>query len=157
MHRRPRLILALSLLAAAALVAVALTWWWTGRPLSVTAPANAADPACAAMAARLPSQVHGQDRVETTSDSPAVAAWGDPAVIWRCGVAPPGPTTDECLDVNGVDWVAHPLADGTSFTTYGRDPAVQVLVPKHYAPEPLLLPPLSGVAATLPQGGRRCS
>ena len=30
--------------------------------------------------------------------------------------------------MNGVDWVAHPLADGTSFTTYGRDPAVQVLV-----------------------------
>ena len=109
------------------------------------------------MADRLPDQVHGQDRVRTTSDSPAVAAWGDPAVIWRCGVEPPGPTTDECLDVDGVDWVVHVLDDGASFTTFGREPAVQVLVPSAYAPEPLLLPPLSSVAATVPQGERRCS
>ena len=139
-----------------AAAAVAFGWWWTTRPLAVTAPSGGADPACSRLAARLPATVQRQGRVRTSSDSPAVAAWGDPAIIWRCGVTPLGPTTDECIDVNGVDWVRHPLADGSSFTTYGRDPAVQVLVPKAYAPEPLVLPPFSDVVSVVTQGERRC-
>jgi hypothetical protein len=156
-HRRPRLILVLSLVAVALLALAAVSWWYFWTPVQVAAPPNAADPQCVKMAGDLPSRVHGQDRVRTTSDSPGVAAWGDPAVIWRCGVAPPAPTTDECLDVDGVDWVVAVLSDGVSFTTFGRDPAVQVLVPDAYAPEPLLLPALSKVASTVPQGANRCS
>ncbi len=154
MHRRPRLIL---LLAAAVVAAVvgALAWWHA-RPLEVTAPSGASDPACADLARSLPATVQRQGRVRTTSDSPAVAAWGDPAIIWRCGVTPPGPTTDECIDVNGVDWVRQPLKDGSAFVTYGRDPAVEVLVPDAYAPEPLVLPPFSTVVAAVPQGEHRC-
>ena len=56
-----------------------------------------------------------------------------------------------------VDWVRVPLRDGSSFTTYGRQPAVQVLVPRAYAPEPLTLPVLSTVVEQLPQGARRCT
>jgi hypothetical protein len=155
-HRRPRLILVLSLVAAA-IVVVAVVSWWHGRAVSVSAPVHADAPACTAMADRLPDQVRGQGRVRTTSDSRAVAAWGDPAVIWRCGVEPPGATTDECLDVNGVDWVVRVLEDGASFTTFGREPAVQVLVPSAYAPEPLVLPAFSKVVATVPQGSSRCT
>jgi hypothetical protein len=109
------------------------------------------------MARHLPQHVQGQGRVRTTSGSPAVAAWGHPAVIWRCGVATPGPTTDECLTVDGVDWVVHELKDGAAFTTFGRSPAVQVLVPHHYAPEPLVLPAFSAVVSTVPQGAERCT
>ncbi|WP_426561492.1 DUF3515 domain-containing protein [Angustibacter sp. McL0619] len=156
MHRRPRLILVLSL-AVAALLALGAVSWWHWRPLRVSAPADAANPRCAAMADDLPAKVHGQGRVRTTSGSPAVAAWGDPAVIWRCGVTPPGATTDECLDVDGVDWVVHVLDDGAAFTTFGRDPAVQVLVPHDYAPEPLLLSAFSSVAGAVPQGANHCS
>lgn len=141
-----------------ALAAVAALLWWRSRPLEVTAPPGGGDPACARLAADLPPEVRGQARVRTSSGSAAVAAWGQPSVIWRCGVEPLGPTTDECLDVDGVDWVVRPLEDGTSFTTYGRDPAVQVLVPRiASAPEPLELPPFSRVVAQLPQGDRRCS
>ena len=127
------------------------------RPVDVAAPAGGADPACARLADRLPATLHGQGRRATTSASPAVAAWGDPAIVWRCGVTPPGPTQDECTQVNGVDWVRVPLRDGSSFTTYGRQPAVQVLVPRAYAPEPLTLPVLSTVVEQLPQGARRCT
>ena len=118
-------------------------------------PANAADPACAAMAEQLPREVHGQGRVDTTSDSPAVAAWGDPAVIWRCGVAAAG-ADHRRVPRRRTAWTGwcRRWTTATSFTTYGRDPAVQVLVPKAYAPEPLLLPPLSNVAA---DGARRAS
>ena len=132
--------------------------WWRTRPLQVSAPPGANDPACARLADSLPRSVRGQGRVATSSGSAAVAAWGSPAVIWRCGVAPPGPTTDECLNIDGVDWVASPLADGTSFTTFGRSPAVQVLVPRvPSSPDPLVLPPFSAVVAAIPQGDRRCS
>ena len=83
-------------------------------------------------------------------------AWGDPPIIARCGVPPIGPTTDQCIDVSGIDWVAHRLTDGVRFTTYGRTPAIEVLVPSAYQPEPLLLPALGAAAAASPQGGRRC-
>jgi len=127
------------------------------RPLDVAAPPGGSDPACARLADRLPATLHGQSRRPTTSSSPAVAAWGDPAIVWRCGVTPPGPTQNECTEVNGVDWVRVPLDDGSSFTTYGREPAVQLLVPRAYAPEPLTLPAVSAVVAAVPQGPRRCT
>ena len=157
MHRRPRLTLVLSLVALGAVAAVAAAVWWRGRAVDVSAPSNAADPACALMAAALPNRVGGQQRVRTTSSSPAVAAWGRHGVVWRCGVTAPGPTTDECLDVDGVDWVVRRLSDGASFTTYGRDPAVQVLVPKGSSPEPLVLPVFSKAVRLVPQGEHRCS
>jgi hypothetical protein len=85
-----------------------------------------------------------------------VRAWGEPAIIARCGLSPIGPTTDQCLDVSGVDWVAHQLTDGVRFTTYGRSPAVEVLVPSAYKPEPLLLPAFAAAASAIPQGERHC-
>jgi hypothetical protein len=85
-----------------------------------------------------------------------VRAWGDPAIIARCGLSPVGPTTDQCLDVSGVDWVAHQLTDGVRFTTYGRSPAIEVLVPSAYKPEPLVLPAFAAAASTIPQGERHC-
>lgn len=76
----------------------------------------------------------------------------------RCGKAPPGPTTDPCIDVNGIDWVATTLDDGgTMFTTYGREPAVEVLVPAVYEAPPLLLPPFGDAVATIPQTLGECT
>jgi hypothetical protein len=158
-HRRPRLRLLLlsAVPAVVAAVAVLAVLTLRDRPVEASAPPGAGDPVCARLAARLPATLHGQQRRATTSPSPAVAAWGDPAIVWRCGVTPPGPTENECTQVDGVDWVRVPLSDGSSFTTYGREPAVQLLVPRAYAPEPLLLPALSRVVAAVPQGERRCT
>ena len=87
----------------------------------------------------------------------ARAAWGDPAVVARCGLDPLGPTTDDCVSVDGVDWVVRTLSDGSAATTYGRDPAIEVLAPAAYGPVPLLLPAFSAAAGALPTNGRRCS
>ncbi|MEO7746522.1 MAG: DUF3515 family protein [Actinomycetota bacterium] len=125
-------------------------------PVEVTPAPSAADPACSTIARRLPVSVAGQARRATSSRSPGVAAWGDPAIVYLCGVVQPGPSPS-CQDVNGVDWVYLQLGDGTVFTTYGRDPAVQVLVPRAYAPEPLRLPDFSAAVSVVPQGTRRCS
>jgi hypothetical protein len=85
-----------------------------------------------------------------------VAAWGDPAVVARCGVPGLGPTDTECLEVDGAGWIPEPLSDGTRFTSFGTDPAVEVLVPADYAPEPLLLPAFTAVAEALPRNGLQC-
>jgi hypothetical protein len=152
--RGPRVALLLAAVAAAATVAFFLL---RDQPVEVAVPDGGADPACAAMADRLPSRLLDHARVATSQRSPAVAAWGDPAIIWRCGVTPPGPTTQDCIAVNGIDWVVEPLDDGTGFVTYGRDPAVQVLVPDDYAPETFALPALSAAAGTVPQNEHRCT
>jgi Protein of unknown function (DUF3515) len=124
--------------------------------LDVAVPVDAGSTPCRSAAAHWPKTVGGQARVPTSSSSAAVRAWGDPAIIARCGLPAIGPTTDTCLDVSGVDWVAHQLTDGVRFTTYGRSPAIEVLVPSAYKPEPLLLPAFGPAASAIPQGERHC-
>ena len=111
-----------------------------------------------------PEKVAGQDergvRIDggaTPPHSEQAKAWGDPAIIATCGWPGLGPTENECLDVDGVYWVIEQLKDGAKFTTYGRDPAIEVLVPDVYHPEPLLLPAFGPAARALPENGRRCS
>jgi hypothetical protein len=123
----------------------------------VTVPAGGRDPACARLTALLPHDLLRQHRRETDPTSPALAAWGDPAIVLRCGVTPPGPTTAQCIAVDGVDWVARAIDGGYDFTTYGRTPAVQVLVPKHYAPETFALTGLAAAVSAIPQGEHHCS
>jgi hypothetical protein len=122
----------------------------------VAVPDGAGSAACRAAATHWPKTVGGHSLRATSSSSAAVRAWGEPAIIARCGLALVGPTTDPCLDVSGIDWVAHQLTNGVRFTTYGRSPAIEVLVPGAYKPEPLLLPAFGAAAAALPQTGRHC-
>ena len=119
-------------------------------------PSAADQPACTSAALLFPTTVSGMTRVDTDPGSPGVAAWGDPAVIARCGVAAAAPTTTECLEVDGVGWIPGTLSDGTKFTSFGTDPALEVLVPQHYAPESLLLPAFTDVVRALPANGLMC-
>ena len=80
-----------------------------------------------------------------------------PAIIAICGYAAPPPSALECIAVDGVDWVVQPRSNGVQFTTYGREPALDVLVPSAYAPEPLVLPAFGAVARSLPTTGRTCT
>jgi len=104
----------------------------------VEAAPYASDPICAEVVLALPDELNGMPR--RTAGGQATAAWGDPRdpVVLRCGVEPPGPTTDPCVTADdgdlAVDWVAVSTehADGSAtwtFTTYGRSPAVEVVVP----------------------------
>lgn len=157
MHRRPRLRTAFGpALLPAALGPLVLVAGCSGA-VKVDLPAGAAAPACARVAQALPRTLLQQHRRDTDPSSPALAAWGDPAIVLRCGVPTPGPTTDLCTAVDGVDWVARPISGGYDFTTYGRTPAIQVLVPKRYAPETFALTGLTAAVSTIPQGEHHCS
>jgi hypothetical protein len=98
-----------------------------GGGSTVKAAPDAADPGCAALVARLPSTVLGRTR--RTLDVKGAAQWGDPAIVLRCGVAVPGPTTDPCSTVDDVDWVQTQSKKYYEFTSFGRSPATEVLLP----------------------------
>jgi hypothetical protein len=91
---------------------------------------------CEAVLAALPAQVL-ESTTRPTQPGALSRAWGDPAIVLRCGVpAPPGLTaTSECVEVNGVGWFREQADGGTLFTTIGRAVFVEVGVPSRYAPE----------------------
>lgn len=121
-------------------------------------PFEASDsPLCQSVADHWPSTVGSQEPRVTAVQTRGVAAWGDPPIVARCGKQPPAPTTDQCLDINGVDWVVTELDDGAMFTTYGRDPAIEVLVPDAYETSPLLLPAFGAAAEQIPQTLGECT
>ncbi|HJF77750.1 MAG TPA: DUF3515 domain-containing protein [Brevibacterium linens] len=124
-HRRR----SLTIVAMAAVV-TGLVVTGCSRTVIVEPAKDAADPKCADIMLTLPDEISGQ-KARTTS-SQGTKAWGDPNVaVLRCGVTPPGPTTDQCVSVSGVDWISKPAEDDDStwkFTSYGRTPAVEVLV-----------------------------
>ena len=53
-------------------------------------------------------------------------------------------------------WIPEELSDGTRFTSFGTEPAIEVLVPDAYAPEGLLLPAFAPAAKALPPNGLAC-
>lgn len=128
-----------------------------GGPVEVAIPAEAESPACQGASEHWPDEVGGLAPAETDPTDPTVAAWGDPAVIARCGMPALGPTENQCVVVNGIDWVAEDLGDGTRLTTFGRTPAIEVLVPEDHGPGPLLLPAFSEAAKQLPTNDYSCS
>lgn len=139
-------------------VAASLTACGSGTP-SASVATGASDPLCAGVAKHWPATVASRSRTDVdVSGSPAntVAAWGDPAIIARCGVAAPGPSTD-CIEADDIDWVMTSLSDGKRFVTYGRVPAIEVLVPSAYSPEPLVLGAFDSAAGQVPQNTHRCS
>ena len=129
-------------------VGIALLASACSSPLTVPAAPHAADPRCAEIVLALPDDLDGMPRIGTGSQ--ATVAWGDrdAPVVLRCGVEVPPPTTDPCVTVDdglvSVDWLAveaapeapgpdDPAAGDWTFTTFGREPAVEVLVPAEVA------------------------
>ncbi len=139
--------------ATAALLAALGTVLWQERPVRIAVPAPPpADiaRACAALHDALPGELDGQGRRRVTTDSPLVAAWGDPPIVLRCGVPVPAAyqPTGQVITVNGVDWFPEQLTRGYVFTTVGRVANVEVTVPDAYAPEADPLVDLAGAVAT---------
>ena len=99
-------------------------------PVDVPVP-TAASRGCAGLADALPGELDGRERRDTEPESPRTAAWGDPAVVLRCGVPrPPGLTGSEVVVVDGVGWVLAETPAAYVFTTSDLATYVQVRVPR---------------------------
>ena len=88
----------------------------------------------------LPDHVADQPR-RTVTGSTYAAAWGDPAIVLRCGIGRPDGFTkfSECQRTDGIDWfvpdsVIDDLSAEVVMTTVGRSPAIEVRLPAHYRP-----------------------
>lgn len=90
---------------------------------------DAANPACANISVVLPELI-GDDLEKRQTTAQATAAWGTPAtVLLTCGIPVPPPNTLRCVTIGKVDWLVDDSDESRGvFTTYGRDPAVQVVV-----------------------------
>ena len=151
---------AAALLAAVSLGVGVLALVRANLPPAVTPPpglSEAQRTACATWHASLPASLDGQQQRRTRPRSDLTAAYGSPAISLRCGVTVPGPDPDHgCLqDTSGtVDWLVVPRDRSTLLLSYGRDPAVELVVPDAYAQAPV--DALSSSIGTLPRNGLRC-
>jgi hypothetical protein len=101
--------------------------------------------ACKALVDALPARVSDQPRRETEG-SPYGAAWGEPAIVLRCGVGEPRgfDQFSGCEVANGLGWFVpdEQIADqerDVVMTTVERSPRVEVTVPAEYRPPPAVM------------------
>lgn len=115
-------------------------------PVAVDVPSvpEADAEACRALVDALPERVDGQERREVTGADGRAAAWGDPAIVLRCGVPEPEDFTDTatCVEANGTGWyVPDAVLDSddetldVTMTAVGFRPRVEVLLPGDYRPD----------------------
>lgn len=122
--------------------------------VDVPSAKDAANPACAPMMVALPDAVG--DAALRKTNSQATAAWGDPSqLILRCGVNVPGPTTDRCVTVNGIDWVIKEGDPVWTLTTFGREPATEILMDPDKISSATVLADLANAAGKI-QATRHC-
>lgn len=117
----------LRLTAVAVIALGALTG--CAQTVALDPAADAQNKACAEISVRLPDTVAGQALRETNAQG--TGAWGSPAsVLLRCGVAVPDrASTLPCVLVDDVYWLRDDTqAPNYIFTTYGREPATEVIV-----------------------------
>jgi hypothetical protein len=106
--------------------------------VGVPTAAPSATTACRRLISALPDQLdapHGNlHRRETEPTSARTAAYGDPPVVLRCGVArPPGyQPGGQTVGVNGVTWFQRIGSHRVTWTAVGRPVRVQLRVPKSY-------------------------
>ncbi|SEJ00143.1 DUF3515 family protein [Demequina mangrovi] len=130
-------------------------------PVPVDAAPYAADPDCARVMLAVPDVLGGLEYHETTSQ--ATATWGDEfPLVMRCGVEPPGPSTEQCLSIEGtggtVDWLVIDEDERWRAVSFGRSPAVELLVPKERAQDAVgdVLAEASAAVSRAPSNGLEC-
>ena len=91
-----------------------------------------AEASCPALMGKLPLELAGERSRRVQSDTPYVYAWGDPAVVLRCGVERPAGwvVTASAIQINGVQWHVDTGQPGTTvWTAVDRPVYVEVRLP----------------------------
>ena len=106
---------------------------------------------CTELGAILPVSLGGTLLRDTRPSSPGTKAWGDPAIVLRCGVAPPKSysAASQLLTVNDVNWYPEELEAGVRFTSMETNELVEVSIPASYQNTADILTELSWAVSTL--------
>jgi len=154
--------------AVAVVIAIAATALLAGCSPTVDLnppPAHANDPHCADVMVQITQQVtsltgSGGPLAKRETNAQSTAAWGDPtSVILSCGVPVPSATTLPCFYYNSsVYWLRQKdtARHVWHFTTFGRDPAIELTVSTDQSPG-AILDQLNGEVDLLPKNGHVCS
>lgn len=115
-----------------------------GGPVAVDVPDLRGSTAriCSKLVSALPDTVDGAERRGVEPAGGPAAAWGDPAIVLRCGVEMPRSFDDfaTCQETNGVGWFIPDeqmtgAATEITMTTIGRDVNIEVALPvEHFPP-----------------------
>lgn len=102
-------------------------------PVSLEPAADSNNVLCADVMVRLPDTVDGLSRRGTNAQS--TGAWGNPArVILRCGLPEVTVSKLTCVTEAGIDWLVDDSQKPSyRFITFGRKPAVEVIVDSNHA------------------------
>lgn len=128
-------------------------------PVTVTAPPDSAAATvatCARVISALPLTLDGLDlrRTQSTPPSSSIVAWGDPAIVLRCGVGRPAALTpaltDQFIAVNSVLFLPERSSKQVVWTIVDRSVYLDLTVPTSYR-QPPLGPIASAVAKVLPE------
>jgi hypothetical protein len=149
-RRTSRIVAALGVVVA---VAAGLTGCTNAVAMTAAPSANAA--ACAAAQVRLPDTVDTKYALRNTN-AQSTAAWGDPsAAVYHCGVAVPTVSDLPCFTQGSVDWIRDDKGKQVVYTTFGRDPAVQVVIDTSKTTSQVLQD-LGTAVSSLPTDGHKC-
>lgn len=141
--------------AAAVTLAAALAGCSSTVPLEPAADAN--NPGCADVIVRLPDSVSDQQRRETNAQ--ATGAWGSPtSVLLYCGVEVPSASTQRCIQVDGIYWLVDDTNEPTYvLRSYGREPAIDVVVDSAVTGATPVLMDLSRAVSWTTPNGHECT
>ena len=90
---------------------------------------------CAQLVDRLPTHLGGHRSRVVDPPSPLTHAWGDPAIVLRCGVPKPAGysrTSVNSTDVDGVLWFQQVTRDSVRWTAVRRQVNIELTVPTSY-------------------------
>jgi hypothetical protein len=114
---------------------------------------------CAQVISALPLTLDHQDlrRTRSTPDSGQIQAWGDPSIVFRCGVSRPtdlvpGSSTEYILGGNraGPYYDVTSANDAEIWTTVDRSIYIEVTVPTTYQGADVMPPVSRAIAKVLP-------
>jgi len=114
-------------------------------------PGATGQSACERLLDALPETVVDQPRRPVVPADALAAAWGDPAIVLRCGVTRPSgfDRASSCVTVDDVDWFIpeEQLEEpgDLTMTTVKREQHVEVVVPEEHWPPGTALADLSEV------------
>jgi hypothetical protein len=109
--------------------------------------------ACLAVFERLPIELDSLAPRRLDTDSSFVGAWGDPAVVLRCGV--PRPVLDDparppaLREVNEVIYALDDADQPKTFTVIDRSVGIDIMIPRHYQAGDVL-PRITAAISALP-------
>jgi hypothetical protein len=84
---------------------------------------------CARVLGALPTTLAGHPARSVSTAPERIVAWGDPAIVLRCGVEPPAEPQGEAV-IGGATWSADERDSTAVFTTKGRAVLVELSVPR---------------------------